>query len=132
MEVQDFIETIVTGIVEATKTLQDKHREDGVVINPPQSTRSADVYSPTNSGAKKRVQLVAFDMAVTVGSETAGESAGKLKIATFVEIGGKGDHSQSAQEVSRVQFTLPVVLPDVGVPDPPPSSGARGGRSAPA
>ena len=59
-------------------------------------------------------------MAVTVGSETGGEGSGKLKIASFVDIGGKGGHSQTAQEVSpEFQFSLPVVLPDVGVPDRP-------------
>ena len=118
MDLKDFIKATISGIVEASIELQKEHGETGVVINPRQSS-PPETFNPKDPYTLQRVQLVSFDIAVTVGSETSGDGSAALKIASVVDIGGKGGHSKTAEEVSRVRFSLPVALPSADPPDPP-------------
>lgn len=132
MDLKDFIKATVSGIIEASIELQREHGKAGVVVNPLQSSDEAsEVFDPNDPYAKQRVQLVSFDIAVTVGSESAGKGSAALKIASVVDIGGGGGHSKTAQEVSRVQFSLPVALPSADPPERVEKPRGQGGRSAP-
>ena len=113
MDIGTFIETTIDGIIEAATGLQKKHGGTGAVISPPQSFNAGGIYDPTDSIAQQRVQLVSFDIALTVGAETSG--GGGVKVAG---IGGEGSHKRTSEDTSRVQFELAVALPK-GAETPP-------------
>ena len=109
MELKDFIKLTISGIVEATNELQDEFAADGVLINPPVSGTSG-VYEPGGQYHTERaIQQIEFDVAVTSSSETGGEAGAGIKIVSF-NAGGKGSHSRSSEEVSRVRFSVPMTL----------------------
>ena len=66
------------------------------------------------------VQVVEFDVAVTVTDETGGK-AGLGVMGGFVTIGASGTTKDSSQVVNRIKFTVPMVLPVSGEhrPEPP-------------
>ncbi|SFE24779.1 hypothetical protein SAMN04488523_1062 [Sulfitobacter brevis] len=110
MDLKDFIKETMTGIIEATNELQDQWSDEGVYVNPPMSKSSSEVYEENSSDhIFRQIQTVKFDVAVTAASETSGGGKAGLKVFS-AEIGAKGEHSRQSEEVSRVQFTIPLTL----------------------
>lgn len=112
MDLKDFIKETVSSIAVATDELQDELLPRGVIVNPPVGQREGEIKAidveSTFTTLRPLVE-VSFDVAVTVGSETSGEGKAGLKIASF-EVGGKGGHSKASEQVSRVQFKIPLAL----------------------
>ena len=67
------------------------------------------------------VQIVEFDVAVTVTDETGGK-AGLGVMGGFVTLGASGTTMDSSQVVNRIKFTVPMVLPVSGEHRPEPDT----------
>lgn len=111
MDLKDFISETISSIADATIELQEKYASKSVLINPPSAQSGSNVYHPgSDNYTYRHVRDIAFDVAVTVGRETTGGAKAGLKVMS-VEIGGAADHSTASENVSRVQFSIPITLP---------------------
>jgi hypothetical protein len=110
MELKEFITQTISAISDATTELQATYAEDGIIINPPTSHQSGDVYMPGNSGyTSRRVQNIHFDVAVTASSETSGNAKAGIKVLS-AQLGAGGSKAVAAEQVSRVSFDVPLTL----------------------
>ncbi len=59
---------------------------------------------------KSHVQLVQFDIAVTVSDKSAANADAGIKVVG-IKLGGDGSLSAEKSNVSRIQFVIPIVPP---------------------
>ncbi|MBK0327682.1 hypothetical protein I5535_10255 [Rhodobacteraceae bacterium F11138] len=112
MDIKDFVKETIGSIIDASKDLQDKYEDDGVVINPPiaKGKDGGDFFEEGNiTHTARRVRDVEFDIAVTASKSTQGGGKASLKIMS-AEAGLDGSHQRRNEEVSRVRFSVPVAL----------------------
>ncbi|MEX0318872.1 MAG: hypothetical protein AB3N21_13010 [Ruegeria sp.] len=110
MDIKEFIKETIAGIVDATVELQEEYQDADVIINPPVSVKERDLFKEGGtSHTYRRVETIEFDVAVTASSETGGGGKAGLRILS-VEAGIDGKHVSSAQEASRVRFSIPITL----------------------
>ena len=110
MDLKDFIKETIVGIVEASRELQERFEKEGVIINPPVSLKERDLYEHGDTRHKyRRVETVEFDVAVTASTESSGGGKAGLKVLSF-DAAAEGRHSRQSEQVSRVRFSLPLVL----------------------
>lgn len=74
------------------------------------SSGSDRVKSRVLFSLNRPVQIIEFDVAVTITDETGGK-AGIGVLSGVVNFGAGGTTKDSAQIVNRIQFTVPMVLP---------------------
>lgn len=115
MELKDFIKTALTDITDAVSELQAE-LGNGAIVNPsmPEPISNATVKDPGNGKVNRRISNVDFDVALTVSDTGMLESGGKAGIQIFsARIGAESKtHNEN---VSRITFSIPVVLPSVHV-----------------
>lgn len=108
MELKEFIKTAITDITDAVSELQAE-LDNGAIVNPalphPISNGSVDVGS-----GNQPIQKLEFDVALTTSEATAIDGGAKGGIAIFAAKLGTSQQAQ-VQNVSRMKFTVPVVLP---------------------
>jgi hypothetical protein len=115
MDLKEFITTtlveIQEGVHDAINLANERHLSGA--INPVFAHKVGD----------RHIEKVNFDTAVTVATDTLKSSGGKLGAKLHVieaGIGGKSDNSISNSEVSRIQFSIPIVPPTTTIkPDIP-------------
>lgn len=108
MELKDFIKTAITDITDAVRELQAE-LDNGAIVNPP-------LPHPISNGSidaglgNQPIQRVEFDVALTTSEAASVDGNAKGGITVF---SAKVETSQQAhsQNVSRLTFTVPVVLP---------------------
>lgn len=114
MKIDEFIAVSLKEIAEGVRQAQT----DAIaIVNPgildevdqPASGRS-DKFLIANKTMGRLAQVVDFDLAVTVSEESTRESGAGLMV---VGIGGgmKEKKNISTSSVSRIKFSIPVVLP---------------------
>lgn len=112
MELKEFVIETISSLADAVGELQEKYKEQGVIINPPTAQSGSDVMQLDSSNYTfRRVQNIQFDVAVTVSSETKKEGAGGLKLGIQVvsaSLGGEAAQSNSSSQVSHVKFEVPI------------------------
>jgi len=112
MELRDFIEETLTQIVEGVKAAQGRAKDQGARVNP-HLTTSADLAAKQGIliASGSAAQLVQFDVAITVKEGTA--TKGGIGVALgVVALGSTGQSQAESASVSRVKFSVPLVLPD--------------------
>jgi len=111
MDLKDFVKETVASIAEATTELQDELAEHGVIINPPRTdANNGDAFDPKATIKPKLTIIdVQFDVAVSASSETSGGGGAKLKVFS-VGVDGKAEHAKSSEQISRINFKLPISL----------------------
>ena len=111
MELHEFIKQsivqIVSGVVDAQREVADK----GASVNPSGLRLKSDQvkgHAITNDG--NVTQHIEFDVAVTTTAGT-GTKGGIGVVAGVLALGSQGQSSESTQAVSRLKFTIPILLP---------------------
>ncbi|MAL80662.1 MAG: hypothetical protein CMN55_16415 [Sneathiella sp.] len=110
MDLKEFIIETISAIADATNELQKSYEKEGVIINPPTSKDAENLY--LEGGSKsiyRRIENIKFDVALTVGSSREAEGNAGVKVFSL-EVGGGGGTSKSQEQVSRVQFSIPLSL----------------------
>ncbi len=111
MDLKEFIVETISSLVDATADLQKKYENTGVVLNPLLSNKERDIYNHSDiRHTYRRVEQISFDVAVTASSSTSGVGKGGLRVMS-IEVGGEASRSISNESISRVSFSLPLVLP---------------------
>ncbi|WP_149142625.1 hypothetical protein [Gemmobacter caeruleus] len=108
MDIKEFVKESLSGIINATIELQQEFEAKGVVINPPASDASGQVFEADSiSYTHRRVENVEFDVAVTAAGETSGGGKAGIRIA-ILDASLDGTHARRSEAVSRVKFTIPI------------------------
>ncbi len=107
MDLKDFIQSAISQIVEGIVAAQSAATAHGTTLNPAFEPSGKGNAAPAGqSAAAARVSNIAFDVAVTA-VEAAGGGAATLRVAGA----GAALHT-TGEQVSRLQFSLPIALPE--------------------
>lgn len=115
MELDKFISNTLKSIISGIKESQNFANENGARINPYVGKHDFDKNQTTyfgNEEGARAVSKIDFDIAVTTSSsqETGGE--GGINVYSL-KLGGKLSDKEINESVSRIKFSLNVVLPNV-------------------
>lgn len=116
MDLKDFIKTAITDITEAVSELQSE-LDNGAIVNPTLADKVFDDNSVTINGELHPIEHLAFDVAVTVTETTGIDGSAKVGISIFGAKVGT-DSCATTENVSRLSFSVPIVLPATSVTTP--------------
>lgn len=113
MELKDFIAETLTAIVEGSIAAQERVSGKGAHVNPVGLTRTVKAIgenavwdNTTNNFARS----VTFDVGVTI--EEGVQTNAKIGVLSgLISAGAGGQSDMRQQAVSRVSFTIPILLP---------------------
>ncbi len=112
MELREFITESLTEIIAGIQDAQDAEQTGAFIV--PSGVGIGDSF-PENRGVRHRARLlttvVQFDIAVTAEANQTRTGKAGLKIA-IVEGGVQGQTGSRSTEASRIQFSVPLLLPE--------------------
>ena len=112
MELKTFVTETLNQIIDGVKDAQKNSAQQGGEVNPPIFTRPDKGQDRLQHMdiASALVQEVSFDVAVTAveGTQTKG---GIGVFIGVVGLGSQGQSNTSTQSVSRIKFSVPIMLP---------------------
>ena len=113
MELKAFIDSALRQIIERVVSAQGHAAQIGGAVNPPirSSVREMPDVMGTTAG-DVQVLKVTFDVAVTVVESSDSKAGGSLKVPGVISVGGGGSLGERSEKVSRLQFIVPLALPD--------------------
>ena len=108
MDLKQFIQQTIEGIVDGVTAAQESIRSKGAEINP-KSVQFQDngQWNRHNSGMPRQVE---FDVGLTSTSRS-GSSEGIGVFLGSVNLGKKNDGGTEHTAATRIRFTVPLVLP---------------------
>jgi hypothetical protein len=108
MNLKDFIQTAVSQIVEGMVAAEAVAATHGATLNPPVgAVGKGNPSAATQAAAPARVSHIAFDVAVAAVEGSAANGSATLNV-----VGAGADlHAPNAGQVTRLQFSLPIALP---------------------
>lgn len=115
MKLDEFITDTLKSIIKGVKDSQEFAQENGARINPYidswDQNKMLTTYYGKEEGARA-ISAIDFDIAVTASNsqETGGE--GGINVYSL-KLGGKATDLEKNETVSRIKFSLNVVLPNV-------------------
>lgn len=115
MELKEFIKTAITDITEAVSELQEELK-NGAIINPSLFQGEHGKTVLVNNEVRMMERLN-FDIAVTATEATELNGTAKAGISVFgAKVGA--ENKERTENVSRLTFSLPLVLPATHVKTP--------------
>ena len=115
MELKEFIKAAIIDITEAVSELQSE-LNNGAIVNPTLPNPIA-LKTLTVNEEIRPIEQLSFDVAVTASESSGIDGAAKAGISIF---GAKVGTESSArtENISRLSFSVPIVLPSTHVPTP--------------
>lgn len=119
MDLQTFIRETLVQIARGIEEASEELKESGALINPENvanaNQQGSVVYGqivPKRDAIMRRhVHSVTFDVAVAA-SEGTGTKGGIGVVVGAIALGSQGQSNASSSSTSRVQFSVPVALPE--------------------
>lgn len=108
MELRDFIKATLEQIVDGAAEAQKAIRERGGIVNPTSMSFQKDGNWNTYNHAMP--QEVVFDVALTA-TDKRGSSEGIGVFLGSISLGKKNDSGVEQVAVTKVRFSVPLVLP---------------------
>lgn len=108
MELKDFIKATLEQIVEGATMAQESINAKGGIINP--SNMSYQKDGAWNTYNHSMPQEVVFDVALTL-TDKSGSTEGIGVFLGSISLGKKNDVGVEQVAVSKIKFTVPLVLP---------------------
>src|SRR5687767_14554985 len=113
MELKDFVSMTLTQLVEGVQDAQAKLGDSGAKVNP---NLHVGMGREVGGGAivsdgRGHAHIVQFDLGLTV-TEGTGTKGGVGVVAGVFNLGSAGESSNAKSAVSRVQFAIPIGLPE--------------------
>lgn len=103
MDLETFIAETLRQIVNGVQTAQ--LHEDC------KEARINSLSAPGYVGPLPKPTQVDFDVAITVSEGTEKQGKGNIGVASYFGIGGQARSTTGNSSVSRIKFSIPVVLP---------------------
>jgi hypothetical protein len=120
MDLKDFVSETLLSIIQGVNDAQEKAKELGAHINPGGLMRSTSNISSNaiwDNTTNNYAQPVAFDVAIT--AEDSAKGGAKVKVLSGILGGDIGGEKGSKNVIaSRVQFTVPLLLPAHNIEKP--------------
>jgi len=111
IKLEDFVADGLAQIIRGVKRAQEMVEDTGATISPlMRNTTDATSVGNAEGLGGQPCYKVAFDVAVTVNEES-GTSGGVGVVAGIFAVGGQEKSSDAYAKSSRIQFSVPVVLP---------------------
>lgn len=111
VELKDFISTTLTQLIDGIMNAQEYAKDKGAIVNPEDGFQSdLNKLSRLFGSDHRLVHIIEFDVAVTVAEDKQFKGGVGIVIPELsLGYQRKTDNLRSA--VSRVQFSIPIVLP---------------------
>ena len=113
MELKDFIKQVLSDIAGGITEAQTENETTAWIV--PTLVIGSNVEKVSTTKGYVPVRNIDFDVAVTSETNTKSSDGmtGGIKVVEFFHIGGKSQEESSAiqQNVSRVKFSIPMMLP---------------------
>ncbi|WGF90770.1 hypothetical protein [Marinivivus vitaminiproducens] len=106
MDLADFVTNALVQIQTGVANAIDQRSDKAGVISP---------LSNSKIITKGEIQIVEFDVAVTASDKTDVDGHAGIKVLSL-NIGGGGSTSSQLSTVSRMRFSVPVILPNGKLP----------------
>lgn len=110
MELRDFISSTLTQLIDGISNAQEYAQSKGAKINPVDKFSSNFDKMSRTEGKLELVHIIDFDVAVTV-SENKQLQGGIGIVVPELSIGYQSSINNQKSAVSRIQFSIPVILP---------------------
>ncbi|MCU7850059.1 MAG: hypothetical protein KZQ89_19125 [Candidatus Thiodiazotropha sp. (ex Lucinoma kastoroae)] len=113
MDLKDFVKETLVQISSGVKDAQDDVRALGGYANPAArvQVRESDSSHLAQIGGGQNVFMIDFDVAISVIEESEAGAEAKLKVASFLSLGGGGTVGSSSSSTNRISFKVPLALP---------------------
>jgi hypothetical protein len=108
MELKDFVKATIEQIVEGAALAQESIKSHGGIVNPTRMRFQKD--GSWNQYSHAMPQEVVFDVGLT-STDKSGSSEGIGVFLGSISLGKKNDSGAEQVAISRVRFTVPLVLP---------------------
>lgn len=124
MELKEFVTETIKAIVSGVKEAQEEAKKQGALVNPKLTMRSNSgksdipVYFFETYDHIYDAQNLEFDVAVTVSSKSTAKGGVGIIVSAF-GVGVQGEKQATNNQVSRIKFSVPIVLPVVATPEKP-------------
>ena len=115
MELDKFITETLNAVVKGVKNSQDFAKENGARINPHVGKWDLDRTKFTFFGKEegaRTISSIEFDVAISSSNEQENGVKGGINVMS-VNFGGNLSDKDSKETVSRIKFSVNVVLPNV-------------------
>jgi hypothetical protein len=109
MKLDEFITQTINQIIDGVAKSQEHAKEANAYVNAPiiiDANRVYDYYQ----NSLPQPQIIEFDIAITTTESKGLKGGAGIFVASF-GVGYQGEKSLSGMEVSRIKFSIPVVLP---------------------
>jgi hypothetical protein len=114
MKLDQFISETLKSLIKGIKDAQDFAKQNGATINPEIENRelakNANVIFFEDRDGAIGVSIVDFDIAVTASSEQGADLGAGINVLSL-NIGGNKNEKQIEETISRIKFSVNVVLP---------------------
>jgi hypothetical protein len=110
MDLKDFIKSTISQIAESVEELNNEFQERQVVVNPSSINGINNVPTLQTHTRAYNITNIDFDLSVSV-ENNEGSSAKVGVFANVIGIGASATEGKNSQSVSKVKFTIPVMLP---------------------
>lgn len=121
LTLKDFVKETLTEIVDAVAEFSAERSSTGANANPPISKTPDQNHDHFFIGefneAQNRYDLimpVSFDVAVNAADTSNTTKGAGIKVVSFLKADGSTSSETTATAANRVQFTVPLRLPDTG------------------
>lgn len=115
MELDKFITETLNAVIKGVKNSQDFAKENGARINPHVGKWDFDKTKTTYFGSEegaRAISSIEFDIAISSSSEQENGINGGINVMS-VNFGGKALDKHLKENVSRIKFSIDLVLPNV-------------------
>lgn len=115
MELDEFINNTLTDIVSGIQKANQKLESSGSYVCSSHLSQNlgegARRISKDKNGNLHVISEINFDVAVTASNSSKDEAGGGIKVFSVVKLGGSISNDTANNEVSRIQFSIPLALP---------------------
>lgn len=108
MDIKDFVENTLLQIVQGVNSANEKLKDTGAIISS-KNVRPLREGTTYNSSTSDLVNLIEFDIAVTVNEKDTANGGMGIKIAG-ISIGGGLQNETANQSISKIKFSIPLTL----------------------
>lgn len=111
MDIKDFVKESLMQIAECINESNNELCDKGTYIPTGDLTGEGVLFTVIKGTKTRHFIKVEFDLAVTVSQEHNSIGGGGLSIASFANVGLKGEDKGKEENISRIKFMIPMALP---------------------
>ncbi len=113
IDLEDFVREATLKVLRAVTDARSKAPESAQVAPHDVVSQSEPALGVSSGASGELVSYLNFDIAVTASSEQSGKVGAGVKIPVVnAQFGASGETSGGSGQISRVAFTIPVVVSD--------------------